>query len=140
MDFAGHAKRRTPSVILVSLIDVLLVVLIFLMVTTAFKKAQPSLKLTLPDSKQASAGASDAKPFVVTVSTNFPFFFIEDKPVTLDRLQSELAAAVQRDPQVKLKIRADKASPWGEVVKVIDAGKSAKVAAIDALTERPASQ
>ncbi len=138
MRFRGKKQRRTPSVIIVSLIDVLLVVLIFLMVTTTFKKMEPMLKLVLPESKQAKAGASDAKPFVVIVTTNAPYLFLEDKPVTLDRLQNELTSAVKKDPKTRAEIRADKRSPVGEVVKVIDAAKEANAASINIITEKPA--
>src|SRR6266481_7000060 len=99
MRFRGKKQRRTPSVIIVSLIDVLLVVLIFLMVTTTFKKAEPMLKLALPESKQAKPGASDAKPFVIFVSTNAPYFYLGERPVTLDRLEADLTAAAKKDPQ-----------------------------------------
>ncbi len=140
MHFARHKRRRTPSVIIVSLIDVLLVVLIFLMVTTTFKNNQPALKLALPESKIAKPGAGAAKPFIIAVSTNCPFFYLADKPVTFDQLQKELKAATQHDPQLKVQIKADKQSPFGEVIKVIDAAKLANVASIDAITERPAAR
>jgi biopolymer transport protein ExbD len=133
---SSRGRHRTPSVIIVSLIDVLLVVLIFLMVTTTFKKTEPMLKLALPQSKQAKAGASDAPPFLIFVSTNAPYFYLADKPVTLDRVQSELETAVKKDPQLKVTIKADKHSPFGEVIKLIDAAKTANVASINAVTER----
>ena len=139
MHFTTRRQRRTPAVIIVSLIDVLLVVLIFLMVSTTFKtKAAPELKLALPAAKLAQPGASDYKPFVITVATNFPYFFIENQPVTLDRLQNALTQAAEKDPQIKVAIRADRAAPFGEVIKVIDAAKTANVGAITAITETPA--
>lgn len=139
MHFTKRKPRRPPTVIIVSLIDVLLVVLIFLMVTSTFKnKSAPELKLALPTAKQAQPGAADAKPFVVTVATNFPYFFIENMPVTLDRLQLALTDAAKKDPQVKVAIRADRAAPFGEVIKVIDAAKIAQVGSISAITEKAA--
>jgi len=140
MHFTSFRQRhRAPSVIIVSLIDVLLVVLIFLMVTTTFKKAEPMLKLALPESKQAKPGATDAKPFVILVTTNAPYFYLGENPVTLDRLQSELEAAAKKDPQLKVTIKADKRSPFGEVIKLIDAAKTANVASINAVTEKTAT-
>ncbi|MCI0745782.1 MAG: biopolymer transporter ExbD [Verrucomicrobia subdivision 3 bacterium] len=139
MQFTPHARRRTPSVIIVSLIDVLLVVLIFLMVTTTAKKLEPSLKLSLPESKQAKASAADSKPFVISVATNFPYFFIENRPLTIDQVQKELAAAAQKDPQIKVAIKADKYSPVGEFIKVIDAAKVAQVGSVSAIVEKPAA-
>ena len=137
MNFVKNKRRKVPSVIIVSLIDVLLVVLIFLMVSTTFKKEQPSLKLALPESKAAKPGTADQKePFTVSISTNFPYFYIGEKPVNFDQLERELNAAVQKNPQLTLIIRADRSSPVGEFMKVIDAGKLAKVASIDAITEK----
>ena len=137
MQFSKRTRHRAPSVIIVSLIDVLLVVLIFLMATTAFKKEQASLKLALPESKEAKAGATEAKPpFVITVTTNSPYFFLDNKPVSLDRVQKELESRAKADPQLKVAIRADKHSPFGEVIKIIDAAKIAQVGSINAYTEK----
>ena len=137
MNFSAHKRRRPPSVIIVSLIDVLLVVLIFLMVTTTAKKVEPALKLNLPQSKEAKPGAAEQKPFVVQVTTNFPYFFIGDQPVTLDNLQSRLTAAVKNDPQLKVAVKADRQAPFGEIVKIIDASKVAQVGSLNFVTEKP---
>ncbi len=134
----GKAKRKaTPSVIIVSLIDVLIVVLIFLMVTTHFKNRDPQLRLALPESKEAKAAPSqDSKPFVIQIATNVPFFWIESRPVTLERLQNDLTAAAKANPRVSVAIKADKNAPFGEVLKVIDAAKIAQVGSINAITEK----
>ena len=138
MRFIRHSKRRrTPTVIIVSLIDVLLVVLIFLMISTTLKNDPPAVKLSLPESTQAKPGATESKPVVVSISSNAPYFYFQEQPVTFDRLQKELASAVQRDPQVQLSIKADKQAPFGEFVRVWDAAKAANVAAIRAITDKP---
>ncbi len=46
-------KRRAPSIIIVSLIDILAILLIFFIVTTTFRKNQPQLQINLPESKTA---------------------------------------------------------------------------------------
>ncbi len=137
MQFSPHKRRRAPSVIIVSLIDVLLVVLIFLMVSTTFKKAQTSLKITLPESKQAKAGAAEAKPFTVMISSNSPYLYLEGQPVTMDRFVAQLNEACKKDPQTKLTIKPDKFAPMGEYLKITDAAQDAKVAGIIVLTEKP---
>ena len=137
MNFTRHKRHRAPSVIIVSLIDVLLVVLIFLMVTTAFKKEQNYLKLALPESKEAKPGETEAKPpFVITISTNSPYFYLENKPVSFDRVQNELTSRAKADPKLQVTIRGDKKSPFGEVIKVIDAAKLAQAGSINVMTEK----
>jgi len=84
MQFIARKRRSTPIIIIISLIDVLLVLLIFLMVTTTFKQ-QPSVRLRLPESKQAKPGATE-NALVVTI-TKQGTMYLKTEPVTLDSLQ-----------------------------------------------------
>lgn len=137
MQFSNYKRRRAPSVIIVSLIDVLLVVLIFLMATTAFKKEQAALKLTLPDSKTSKPGAAETKPpLVITITTNAPYLFLGSTPVTIERIEAELNTGVKANPNLRVAIRADIGASWGRVTKVIDAARLAQVGSIDAYTEK----
>lgn len=141
MRFLIRKKRQPPAVIIVALIDVLIVVLIFLMVTTTFKKKlPPALKLALPESTQATkAGANEAPPMVVIVEESGNLRFGADAlPVTVDRLKRELLDEVAKNPQLKLTLSADKKAPFGQIVKVMDAAKQAKVKSVSAFTKESA--
>lgn len=74
MRFITRKRRQTPAIIIVSLIDILMVLLIFLMATTTFKQ-QPALKLALPESKQGKAGGSEAS-LVVTIAPREPHLYV----------------------------------------------------------------
>ena len=110
------------------MIDVLIVLLIFLMVTTTFKQ-QPALKLALPESTQAlKTGANEDSPLVVAVDREGNLRLgAESLPVTNERLRAELQARAAANPELKLAISADKAAPWGQIVKIMDAAKEAKI-------------
>jgi biopolymer transport protein ExbD len=133
MQFTSHRRRGAPSVIIVSLIDVLMVVLIFLVVTTTYKQ-QPSVKLALPESKQQKSGGSETIPLVVTIAKQPPIYLNQD-PVSVDRLQTRLVEAVKRDPQTILAIRADTEAPFGQIIKVMDAAKAANIKTVSAYTK-----
>jgi biopolymer transport protein ExbD len=128
MNFSIHKRRRTPSIIIVSLIDVLLVVLIFLMVTTAFKDT-PAFKITLPETSQQApkAGVKDNPPLIITITTNAPHFYLGKVAVTLDRLKAEIVQRAKENPRLILAIRADDQAAYGNVVKVTDVARSADV-------------
>jgi biopolymer transport protein TolR len=111
------------------LIDVLIVVLIFLMVTTTFKQ-QPALKLALAESTQPKAGAS-ADAVIVTIPKSGPIYF-KTIPVTMEALEQRLKEAAAANPDVTVSIRADDAAPWGEMVKVRDAAYAAKIKNVNA--------
>jgi biopolymer transport protein ExbD len=129
MQFATRKRRGTPAIIIVSLIDVLIVVLIFLMVTTTFKQ-QPALKLALPESNQQKTGAT-ADAIIVTIPKSGPLYFKTD-PVTFDKLEQRLKEASAANPDMTLAIRADTEAPWGQVVKVRDAAKAANIKNVSA--------
>jgi len=124
MQFVTSKRRTAPTVIIVSLIDVLIVVLIFLMVTTTFKQ-QPAIKLALPESKQPKSGATE-NSMIITIPKQGPLYLRQD-PVTLESLQQKLVEAVRLDPQTTLAIRADTDTPMGELIKVMDAAKAANI-------------
>ena len=139
MRFFVRKRRQTPTVIIVALIDVLIVLLIFLIVTTTFKQ-QPSLRLALPESTQAQkTGANEAPTLIVSVDAQGNFRFgPEGTPMTADRLRSELVARAADNAELKLAISADKAAPFGQIVKVMDAAKEAKVKMVNAFTKEAA--
>jgi len=128
MRFFVRKRRQTPTVIIVALIDILIVLLIFLMVTTTFKQ-QPALRLALPESTQAmKSGANETAPLIVSIDDKGSLRLGTDAmPVTVDRLRAELASRAAQNPDLKLAISADKNAPWGQVVKVMDAAKEAKL-------------
>jgi biopolymer transport protein ExbD len=128
MRFYLHKRRQAPAIIIVALIDILIVLLIFLMTTTAFKQ-QPALKLALPESSHAEkSGAREDAPLVVSIDPKGNLRLgPQGKPVTVDLLTQEITAAAAKNPNLRLAISADKDAPWGQVVKVMDAAKSAKI-------------
>ena len=135
MQFQIRKRRTAPAVVIVALIDVLIVLLIYLMVTTTFKQ-QPALRLALPESSQAQKnGAREDAPLVVSVDPKGVFRVgLDAKPVTAERLKDELLAEIQKTPNLKLAIRADKEAPFGQIVKVMDAAKEAKIKIVSAFT------
>ena len=139
MRFHTHKRRQPPAVIIVALIDILIVLLIFLMVTSTFKQ-QPALKLALPESSQAlKPGAAENPPLIVSVTANGSLFLGADKlPVTIERLKQELASRSAGHPHFQLAISADRAAPFGQIVKVMDAAKETGVKAINAFTKTTA--
>lgn len=139
MRFTKGRRRQAPSVIIVSLIDVLLVVLIFLMVSTTFRQT-PAVKLALPEAKETQKSGVSPDKMVVTIAKTEPHLYLGTRPVTFDRLQQELALQVAKNTNLSLAIQADEGAPWGQIVKVMDAAKGAKIRTVDAVTKNPGGQ
>jgi biopolymer transport protein ExbD len=136
MRFYVRKRRQAPAVIIVALIDILIVLLIFLMVTTTFKQ-QPALKLALPESSHAErTGAHENPPLVVSIDSQGDLRLgPEGKPVTAERLKTELVAAAEKTQDLKLAISADRRAPFGQIISVMDAAKEAKIKIVNAFTK-----
>ncbi len=123
MDFRRGKLREEPEINLVPLIDVLLVILIFLMVTTTYSKFG-ELKITLPEAS-AEKPPQQPNPINVTVDAR-GHYMVNDSIVsssTVDALSLELrkAAGDQKDPVIV--INADAKSTHQSVVNVMEAAR-----------------
>jgi biopolymer transport protein ExbD len=137
MRFYPRRKRQPPPIIIVAMIDVLIVVLIFLMVTTSFKKVMPSFRITLPEASHATkSGATETPPLHIVIEADGNFRFGPNAiSVTVDRLKEELAAAVEKDPQLKVMVEADTKAPFGQWVKITDIAAELKIKSVVVATK-----
>ena len=127
-------QRRTPQVIIVSLIDIFAILLIFVIVTTTFRRDQPAVVTNLPDSKTASAAPAQSDPAILSISKDEKLF-LDNKPVELSNLKRALQEMLAASPNRSLALSADKAAPFGVVVSVMDILKEANVRNVPAFTE-----
>jgi biopolymer transport protein ExbD len=136
MSFYPRRKRAAPAIVIISLIDVLIVLLVFLLVSTTYRN-QPSVKLTLPEVAEApKAGATDSKPpLIVTIAASEPAFFIGNRAVTEDKLGQELQSAAAGNPDLQVVLSADKAAPWEKVARALQMTRRAGVKNIRAFTK-----
>src|SRR6058998_1582927 len=63
-------QRRMPAVMIINLVDILAILVIFLVVSTTFKRDQPEIVINLPESKTAEpAPANQSEPLLLRVSS-----------------------------------------------------------------------
>jgi biopolymer transport protein TolR len=128
-------RKRTPQIIIVSLIDIFAILLIFFIVTTTFKTAQTQLAIKLPESKSATQSQTPAEPVFVEVNKEEKIQF-DGKPVgDLDELKSALQQFQGKAPDRPLAMKADEEVPFGFMVKILDTFKDAGVKSVPALTK-----
>src|ERR1700758_1896853 len=118
-------KRRAPSILIVSLVDILTILLIFFVVSTTFKRDQPEVQINLPESKTATKAPAELEHAIVTVDENDEVK-LDGRAVGVDELES----AVRNLPETRrssLALQADKKASYGTIIKVLDALKLAGV-------------
>ncbi len=128
--------RRTPQVIIVSLIDIFAILLIFVIVTSTFKKVQPQVTIKLPESKSGVAAEKSDEPVVLSV-TAAEELFLDSKKVELSGLAPAIEALRQDRTKFAMAMKADEKVSYGFLIKVLDALKDAGVKGnLSAFTEQ----
>ena len=125
-------KRRAPSIIIVSLVDVLTILLIFFVVSTTFRRDQPEVQINLPDAKTATKVPAELEHAIVTVDQNDQIK-LDGRAIGVDELED----AVRNLPETRkssLALQADKKASFGTIIKVMDALKLAGVKNLPAFT------
>lgn len=125
MQFRKAPRRDQPEVNLIAFIDVLLVILIFLMVSTTFSKFS-ALQVSLPT---AAANPQPALPRAVSVAVDAQGRFAVDNRRVEARdpqaLAVELKAAAKANPDCVVEIHADAMATHQSVVNVMEAARLA---------------
>ena len=135
MNFRRGKQREEPEINLVPMIDVMLVILIFLMITTTYNK-YTELQINLPS---AQAERQPERPNEITVLVNAQGQYVVNKSAvpfrTVEQLADELrkAGAGQKEPVVV--ITADAAATHQSVIRVMEASRLAGLSQITFTTQ-----
>ena len=134
----GSFSRTAPEINLIPFIDVLLVVLIFLMVSTTFTKYQ-ELSITLP-SAEGGASANIPKEITVAVS-NEGRYAINGALVDSKNLNAKLSLLSDKwakEDGIKdgrVVITADARAPHQAVMRVLEAARESGLANVTFATQ-----
>jgi biopolymer transport protein ExbD len=125
-------KRRAPSIIIVSLVDILTILLIFFVVSTTFKKDQPEVQINLPESKTATKAPAELEHSIVSVD-DADLVKLDGRSLEVDQLESAVRNLAPTQ-KASLALQADKKASFGTIIKVMDALKLAGVRNLPAFT------
>lgn len=138
MNFRSGIRRDEPEINLIPMIDLLLVILIFLMVSTTYSKLT-ELEVSLPSAGSAKSGRRAAE-VLVTVSADGRYL-VGDSPAEFtgaSRFATRLVEAAGREKDPVVVIQADAGAPHQAVVNVLDAARLAGFARIGFAAQSPA--
>jgi biopolymer transport protein ExbD len=135
VNFQRGKEKEPLEINLVPLIDVMMVILIFLMITTTYNK-YTELQINLPS---AQAERQPERPNEITVLVNAQGQYVVNKSAvpfrSVEQLADELrkAGAGQKEPVVV--ITADAAATHQSVIRVMEASRLAGLSQITFTTQ-----
>ena len=135
MNFQRGRKRDDPEINLIPLIDVLLVILIFLMVTTTYARYS-ELKINLPTSG-AEQTPNKPKQIEVTVDANGNYQIDETTlaQASVEKLAESLKRAAGSDTEPVVVINADAKATHQSVINIMEAARQVGMSRITFATQ-----
>jgi biopolymer transport protein TolR len=131
MAFDQHDQDSISQINITPLVDVMLVLLIIFMVTAPI--LQQGVSVDLPEVTAAPLAGSEEQ--LVVVVTRDGKLQLNDSPIKVDELNRKLSSILSVKPDRQVYLRADKNVPYGKVVEVMAAVRSAGVRKLGMVTE-----
>ena len=131
-------RPEEPEINLIPFIDVLLVILIFLMLSTTYSKfTELQISLPVADADQAR----DRPHEIIVAVASDGRYAVNKKPIdgrSVEALAAELAAAAAGSSEMMLIVSADATAAHQSVINVMDAARRAGIAKLTFATQSAA--
>ena len=126
-------EKTQPLVMIIPMIDIMLFLLVFFMISTIYMVQTNTLPVILP---HASSAKQETRPNVVPITILESGDVIFDKDtVPNQNLGEKIHAAIERDKEVIFVLRGDKSVRYESVVAVLDLLKKSGASRVSIATE-----
>jgi biopolymer transport protein ExbD len=112
----GRIGGLKASIDMNSLIDLTFLLLVTFMLT--IPALEQGISIMLPRAKTDVLPSKNAKANTITVNVDHQIF-LNDVPVSIDQLESDLKAMVEKDADVPVLVRGDERLEYGAVMDVV---------------------
>lgn len=102
------------------MIDMVFLLLVFFMTVASVAKSQRQIQLDLPESEESKIPEDASDRGILSVDAN-GHYFIGDQARTLKEVKTAIRERIRRDPELQVQIRADQATEYAAVQKLLKA-------------------
>ena len=128
MNLRGNKRRQEATIELTPLIDVVFLLLIFFLLTSALSQPtdattrESSISIDLP-SAQSGSKAVTGDPVVLNVTTDGPIVIEGAEALDGTTLEDKLISLYKKDPNAQVLLRGDKGASHGRVIDLLGSVK-----------------
>ena len=132
VSLGGNSGGPMSEINVTPLVDVMLVLLIIFMITAPLMSH--SITIELPTANPKTKEGEVLVPTLDLAVKQDGSMYLNDQPVTEAELRAQLAVNAQKSPQPELQIRADKATEFKIVKKIIGNAKDSGMVHVGFMT------
>ena len=136
MNFRRHAEPRVLGFLIAPMVDVLMVLLVFFIVTWNFALSENELDVRVP----SAAKANEPQPYVGQVVINVKAngtIVVNRQQKTVPELLDQLKKLAQLYPDQAVIVRGDEAVDYKHIVEVLDICRQADIWNVAFATGKP---
>lgn len=125
---SGNRRREEATIELTPLIDVVFLLLIFFLLTSALAKPndattqESSIPIALP-SAQSGSKAVTGNPVVLNITEQGQVVLEGGDTLGGETIEQKILDLYQKDPKAQILLRGDKGASHGKVIELLDAVK-----------------
>jgi biopolymer transport protein ExbD len=104
------------------MIDMVFLLLVFFMTVSTLAQAERAKEVDLPESAESDVPEANELSDRGTLSLDAEgIIYLGTRPVSLDQMQEAMKTALVENPDLRIHLRADQRTPYGEIKKVLKA-------------------
>ncbi|MDQ8193005.1 biopolymer transporter ExbD [Coraliomargarita sp. SDUM461004] len=104
------------------MIDMVFLLLVFFMTVSTLAQADRAKKLDLPESAESDVPDAEDLPNRGTISLDAEgVIYLGMEPVTLENMRATMKTSLAANPELRIHLRADQATPYLTIKKVLKA-------------------
>lgn len=115
-------KDKTPELMISPMIDLIFLLLAFFIISTMYMTEVRTISIELPNAESAEVVHKSSS--LVSVKKDGTYW-LDEKKMPLERLVEEVKARSRANPGYSVVIRGEKEARYNDVIRVLDACKSA---------------
>lgn len=106
------------------MIDMVFLLLVFFMTVASVSKSQRQIELDLPESEESKIPEDASGRGILSVDAGGAFY-IGDQARSLEEVKTAIRARLKADPELRVQVRADQATEYESVRKLLKAAAEA---------------
>ena len=100
------------------MIDMVFLLLVFFMTVASVANNARTVELDLPESEESTVPEDTRGRGVISVDADGNYF-IGEAPKTLEEIKAAIAARIKAEPELQVQVRADRATEYAAVQKLL---------------------